>query len=281
MKTRYLVAACQMDSQNNKQANLRIAGEMIAENAAKGAEIIAFPETVNFMGKGYRHQAEPVPGPTTDFFCEQAAKHKVWIVSGSFPEEQENGKPYNTLILADPEGNIRCRYRKLHMFDVEVENTPSYKESDHNTAGNEIVLVDTELGRLGFAICYDLRFGEMFRIMALQGAQVIFLPASFTMNTGKDHWETLLRARAIENGVYIVAPNQMGKKTNMLAYGKSMIIDPWGDVIARASDKTGSILAEIDLDYLERVRRQIPSLENRRRDMYEVMGEKVRVYPGK
>ena len=280
MKTRYLVAACQMDSQNNKQANLRIAGEMIAENAAKGAEIIAFPETVNFMGKGYRHQAEPVPGPTTDFFCEQAAKHKVWIVSGSFPEEQENGKPYNTLILADPEG-IRCRYRKLHMFDVEVENTPSYKESDHNTAGNEIVLVDTELGRLGFAICYDLRFGEMFRIMALQGAQVIFLPASFTMNTGKDHWETLLRARAIENGVYIVAPNQMGKKTNMLAYGKSMIIDPWGDVIARASDKTGSILAEIDLDYLERVRRQIPSLENRRRDMYEVMGEKVRVYPGK
>lgn len=281
MKTRYLVAACQMDSQNNKQANLRIAGEMIAENAAKGAEIIAFPETVNFMGKGYRHQAEPVPGPTTDFFCEQAAKHKVWIVSGSFPEEQENGKPYNTLILADPEGNIRCRYRKLHMFDVEVENTPSYKESNHNTAGNEIVLVDTELGRLGFAICYDLRFGEMFRIMALQGAQVIFLPASFTMNTGKDHWETLLRARAIENGVYIVAPNQMGKKTNMLAYGKSMIIDPWGDVIARASDKTGSILAEIDLDYLERVRRQIPSLENRRRDMYEVMGEKVRVYPGK
>lgn len=281
MKTRYLVTACQMDSQNNKQANLRIAGEMIAENAAKGAEIIAFPETVNFMGKGYRHQAEPVPGPTTDFFCEQAAKHKVWIVSGSFPEEQENGKPYNTLILADPEGNIRCRYRKLHMFDVEVENTPSYKESDHNTAGNEIVLVDTELGRLGFAICYDLRFGEMFRIMALQGAQVIFLPASFTMNTGKDHWETLLRARAIENGVYIVAPNQMGKKTNMLAYGKSMIIDPWGDVIARASDKTGSILAEIDLDYLERVRRQIPSLENRRRDMYEVMGEKVRVYPGK
>ena len=281
MKTRYLVAACQMDSQNNKQANLRIAGEMIAENAAKGAEIIAFPETVNFMGKGYRHQAEPVPGPTTDFFCEQAAKHKVWIVSGSFPEEQENGKPYNTLILADPEGNIRCRYRKLHMFDVEVENTPSYKESNHNTAGNEIVLVDTELGRLGFAICYSRRFGEMFRIMALQGAQVIFLPASFTMNTGKDHWETLLRARAIENGVYIVAPNQMGKKTNMLAYGKSMIIDPWGDVIARASDKTGSILAEIDLDYLERVRRQIPSLENRRRDMYEVMGEKVRVYPGK
>lgn len=275
---KYLVAACQMDSQDDKQENLRIAGEMIAENAAKGARIIAFPETMNFMGKGYRHQAEPVPGPTTDFFCEEAKKHHVWIVSGSFPEVQENGKPYNTLTLVDPEGKIRCRYRKLHMFDVEVDNTPSYKESDHNTAGNEIVLADTELGRLGFAICYDLRFGEMFRIMALQGAQVIFLPASFTMNTGKDHWETLLRARAIENGVYIVAPDQMGKKTNMLAYGKSMIIDPWGDVIARASDRTGSILAEIDLDYLEKVRQQIPSLENRRGDMYEVTGKNVRVY---
>lgn len=278
MKNKYLAAVCQMDSQNDKQKNLRTVGEMIAENAAKGAEIIAFPETMNFMGEGYCSQAEPVPGPTTDFLCGEAKKHHVWIVSGSFPEVQESGKPYNTLVLVDPAGKIRCKYRKIHMFDVEVDHTPSYKESDHNTAGNEIVLADTELGRLGFAICYDLRFGEMFRIMALQGAQVIFLPASFTMNTGKDHWETLLRARAIENGVYIVAPNQMGKKTNMLAYGKSMIIDPWGDVIARASDRTGSILAEIDLDYLEKVRRQIPSLENRRGEVYEVTGEKVRIY---
>ena len=279
MKNKYLAAVCQMDSQNSKQENLRIAGEMIGENAAKGTEIIAFPETMNFMGDGYCNQAEPIPGPTTDFLCEEAGKHHVWIVSGSFPEIQTGGKPCNTLVLIDPQGRIHCKYSKLHMFDVEIDNTPSYKESDDNTAGNEIVLADTELGRLGFAVCYDLRFGEMFRIMALKGAKVIFMPSSFTMNTGKDHWETLLRARAIENGVYIIAPNQIGKKTNMIACGKSMIIDPWGDVIAKASDKTGSILAEIDLDYLENVRRQIPSLKNRRTDIYDVCSGNVKLYP--
>lgn len=290
---KYTVAVCQMDSQDDKQANLRAAGEMIDENAAKGAKIIAFPETMNFMGKGQRYQAETIPGGTTDFLCGKAKEHGVWIVSGSFPERIESAgaalsggqsgdeKPRNTLVLIDPQGKIRCKYSKIHMFDVEIANGPSYRESDHNTAGNEIVLADTELGRLGFAICYDLRFGEMFRLMALHGAQVIFIPSSFTMNTGKDHWETLLRARAIENGVYIVAPNQIGKKTNMIAYGKSMVIDPWGDVIARASDRPGSILAEIDPGYIERVRRQVPSLENRRADVYGELDralEKVGVY---
>ena len=275
MPTKYLVAACQMDSQNDKRRNLQIAEEMIAENAAKGAKIIAFPETVNYMGIGYHHQAEPIPGETTEFFCRAAKKYQTWIVTGSFPEKNRNGKPYNTLLCIDPHGSIHCKYRKLHMFDVEVENTPSYKESDHNSAGNELVLADTELGCFGFAICYDLRFGEMFRLMTLEGAKVIFLPSSFTLNTGKDHWEALIRARAIENGVYIVAPNQIGKKTNMIAYGKSMIVDPWGDVIARAGEHTGSILAEIDLDYLENVRRQIPVLENRLEDMYETVGKMI------
>lgn len=275
---KYHVAVCQMDSQNDKQENLKIAGEMIAENAAKGAKIIAFPETMNFMGKGQRYQAETVPGETTEFLCGKAKEYGIWLVSGSFPEKHESGKPRNTLVLIDPQGNIRCKYSKLHMFDVQLDNGPSYKESDYNTVGNEIVLADTELGRLGFAICYDLRFGEMFRLMALHGAQVIFMPSSFTMNTGKDHWETLLRTRAIENGVYIAAPNQIGKKTNMIAYGKSMIIDPWGDVIARAGDRPGSIIAEIDLDYIESVRRQIPSLENRRADVYEVGSERVKIY---
>ncbi len=275
---KYTVAVCQMDSQGDKKENLRRAGSMIDENAAKGAKVIAFPETMNFMGKGYRHQAEQIPGETTDFLCEKAKENHIWLVSGSFPEQHGSGKPKNTLVLIDPQGNIRCKYSKLHMFDVEVENGPSYKESEYNTAGDEIVLADTELGRFGFAICYDLRFGEMFRLMALRGAQVIFMPSSFTMNTGKDHWEALLRARAIENGVYIVAPNQIGKKTNMIAYGKSMIIDPWGDVIARASDQPCSIMAEIDPDYIENVRRQIPSLENRRTDMYEIESERVKIY---
>lgn len=275
---KYTVAVCQMDSQNDKQENLRMAADMIAENAAKGAKIIAFPETMNFIGKGYRGQAEMIPGETVDFLCGKAKEYGVWLVSGSFPEIHESGNPKNTLVLIDPEGNIRCRYSKLHMFDIKLSDGYSYKESDHNTAGDEIVLADTELGRLGFAICYDLRFGEMFRLMALKGAQVIFIPSSFTMNTGKDHWEALLRARAIENGVYIVAPNQIGKKSNMIAYGKSMVIDPWGEVIAKAGDRQCSILAEIDLDYEDTVRQQIPSLENRRTDMYEICSSKLRIY---
>ncbi len=267
---KYTVGVCQMDSQNDKQENLRIAGEMISENAAKGASIIAFPETMNFIGKGFRHQAEPIPGETSDFMCQMAKEHHVWLVTGSFPEAHESGNPKNTLLLIDPSGNIRCKYSKLHMFDVELANGGSFRESAYSTPGDEIVTMQTELGHLGMAICYDLRFPEQFRLMALAGAQVIFLPSCFSLTTGKDHWEPLLRARAIENGVYIVAPNQIGKKSNMTANGKSMVIDPWGDVIARASDRPGSFLAEIDLDYVDAVRRQIPSLENRRRDLYHL-----------
>lgn len=268
---KFLAAACQMDSQNDKEANWKAAGVMVDEAAKKGASLVVFPEMMNFMGKGYRHQAEPIPGPTSDFMCAKAKEHGIWLVTGSFPEETENGKPKNTMLLIGPEGQIRSKYSKLHMFDVEMENGLSYCESAHNTAGNEIVLADTELGRLGFAICYDLRFGEMFRIMALAGAQVICLPSSFTLESGKDHWEALIRARAIENGVYILAPNQTGKKPSMNAYGNSMIVDPWGTVAARAGERPGVILAEIDLDYLESVRKQIPVLKNRREDVYRLL----------
>lgn len=148
----------------------------------------------------------------------------------------------------------------------------SVRESDRKEPGKEIVTVQTELGHLGFAICYDMRFPELFRLMALQGAQIIFLPANFTMPTGKDHWEPILRARAIENGCYIIAPDQTGVKEKFTAYGNSMVVDPWGTVIARASDKPGVILAEIDLDYLESVRQRNPSIHNRRTDLYEING---------
>lgn len=272
---KYTVAVCQMDSRDDKQANLDQAAELIREAAAKGAAIAALPETMSFIGKGYRHQAEPVPGPTSELLCRWAREAGIWLVSGSFPEADASGKPKNTLLLIDPEGTVRCSYSKLHMFDVVIQNGPSYMESGHNSAGDRIVLADTPLGRLGFGICYDLRFPEQFRIMALHGAQVIFLPSSFTMNTGKDHWEPLLRARAIENGVYMVAPGQIGQKTGMNAYGKSMVVDPWGNVIAQAGDRPCCVTAEIDLDYLDAVRAQIPSLQNRREDVYCVSSDRV------
>jgi len=274
---KYTVALCQVDSREDKQKNLEKAGELIAEAADKGAAIAAFPETMSYIGRGYSQQAESIPGPTTDFLCREAERHGIWLVSGSFPESDISGKPKNTMVLIDPEGRIRCKYSKTHMFDVVIKNGPTYMESGHNTAGDELVMADTPLGRLGFAICYDLRFDEIFRLMALNGAQVIFVPSSFTMNTGKDHWEPLLRARAIENGVYIAAPSQIGQKTGMNAYGKSMVVDPWGNVIARASDRPCCVTAEIDLDYIDAVRAQVPSIYNRREDLYSVSG-KLKIY---
>ena len=170
--------------------------------------------------------------------------------------------------MINPQGEIIAKYHKLHTFDVTLPDGTVCDESARIHPGDEIVTVDTELGKLGFAICYDIRFPELFRIMALEGAQVIFTPASFTMPTGKDHWEPILRTRAIENGLYIVAAGQIGKKARFAAYGNSMVVDPWGTVISRAKDQPGITYGEIDLDYLDKIRQQIPSLKNRRADVY-------------
>lgn len=292
---KYFVAVCQMDSQNDKHQNLKDAENMICEASEKGADLVVFPENMNFMGKGYRYQAEPIPGPTTDFLAALAKEHGIWILSGSIPETEQNEpteqkpepadadagmpKPKNSLVLIDPEGMICCKYSKLHLFDVDLNDGSSFRESDTATQGENIVLCDTELGRLGFTICYDLRFGELYRLLSLAGAKVIFVPACFAMQTGQAHWEVLLRARAIENGVYIVACNQIGEKYNMTAYGHSMVIDPWGRIIAQAEDKPGVLMSEIDLSEIEKVRAQIPSLKNRRGDLYELLGN-VTVFEG-
>ncbi len=294
-RTKFQVAICQMDSQNDKHQNLKDAENMIREASEKGADLVVFPENMNYMGKGYRYQVEPIPGPTTDFLTALAKEHGVWILSGSIPETELNDpaeqetvsadknadkpKPKNSLVLIDPTGNICCKYSKLHLFDVDLNDGSSFRESDTATQGENIVLCDTELGRLGFTICYDLRFGELYRLLSLAGAKVIFVPACFAMQTGQAHWEVLLRARAIENGVYIVACNQIGEKYNMTAYGHSMVIDPWGRIIAQAEDKPGVLMAEIDLSEIEKVRAQIPSLKNRRGDLYELLGE-VTVFEG-
>ena len=184
------------------------------------------------------------------------------------PAQNEGKKIRNTLMLINPYGEIVCKYSKLHMYDVEVENGPSYKESDDITPGENIVLVDTPFGRWGFAICYDIRFPELFRIMAVNGAELIFTPASFSAETGVCHWETILRTRAIENSLYIAAPDQIGQKPKTTAYGHSLIIDPWGNVIADAGTDENVIIAEIDREYLQSVRKQLPSLSNRREDIY-------------
>jgi len=188
-----------------------------------------------------------------------------------YEKDAKNPLPYNTTILINPKGEVVAKYSKIHPFDVVIKYGPAIRESDQICPGNEIVTRDTgEVGHIGLSICYDMRFGELYRLMALEGAQILIVPSNFLTNTGKDHWEPLLRARAIENGCYVIAPAQCGAKPTFQAYGKSLMVDPWGNVIAKASDKPCVITAEIDLDYLGSVRSQLCTLQNRRSDIYNL-----------
>lgn len=270
---KFIAAAIQMDSTGNLQENLAAITVFVDEAAARGAKLIAMPENVNYVGTESAANAEEVPGgPTFRHLSALAQKHQVWLHCGSIYEKNpDDPRPYNCNMVINPKGELVAKYHKLHPFDVVIKNGPEVKESDRICPGSDIVTVDTgEVGHWGLSICYDIRFGEMYRLMALEGAQILFTPADFTMNTGKDHWEPLLRARAIENGCYVIAPGQYGIKPKFQAYGKSLIVDPWGNVIAKAPDHPCVITAEIDLDYLDKVRKQIFTLENRRSDLYSL-----------
>lgn len=270
---RYTAAVVQMDSQNDKGQNLREACRYIDEAAAKGAKLICFPEVMNLNGRnvGEGGGRETIPGYTTEILMAKAREHGVYIHGGSLHEQlPDDGRAGNTSFVIDPEGRIVARYRKLHTFDATLSDGTESRESDRIRPGDRIVTVDTALGRMGLSICYDIRFPELYRVMMLQGAQILFVPANFTYPTGRDHWEILLRARAIENFCYVLAADQTGQKEQYLAYGNSMIIDPWGRVLARAGSSPCVIFGQIDLDLVDHVRAQIPALRNRRTDIYDV-----------
>ena len=274
---KFTVAVLQLDSQDDVQKNLDTVVSFIEEAAARGAKLITMPESMNYVGLDNAGHAEEIPrGPTFQLMSEQAKKYGVWLHCGSIYEKNPNDpRPFNSTMVIDPRGNLAAKYHKIHPFDVVIPNGPVNRESERICPGDEIVTVDTgEVGHLGLSICYDMRFAEMYRIMALEGAQILLMPADFTMPTGKDHWETILRTRAIENGCYVVAPAQYGVKPKFQAYANSLVVDPWGNVIARASNHPQVITAEIDLDYLQQVRRQIFTLENRRPDVYSLLRTK-------
>lgn len=263
------VGLCQMNSREDPEANLAQADELIEAAAAEGADLIALPEVWTYLGPAERHRelAEPIPGPVTDRLAGHARRHRTWILGGSILEAAD-GHVHNTSTLISPEGELVARYRKIHLFDVDLPGQPPIRESSTFTAGEEIVTADTDLGRFGLSICYDVRFPELYRALAVRGAEVLFVPAAFTFETGKDHWESLLRARAIENQAYVVAPAQWGtwgrEDENRRCFGNSMVVDPWGAVIARAEDGVGVVCADIDFDHLRRVRDRLPALRHRR-----------------
>lgn len=264
---RYQVAAVQMDTGSDREANLRKIEAFAREAAGHCASLVVFPERADYMGRGMREQAEPIPGDVSGILCSLAKDLRIHILCG-VGEAQPEGNPWNTLLLVGPEGEILSRYRKLHMFKVEGVGGIHVDESRFTEAGEEIITAKSALGKLGMSICYDLRFPEMYRRMAMEGAEALFVPSDFTYDTGKDHWEVLLRARAIENTCYVVGANQCGQKLRYRAYGHSMILDPWGRVLAEAGEAEEIIYAEIDSDVIEEVRQKMPSLDNRRGDVY-------------
>lgn len=266
------VAVVQLDTKNNKQDNLNKASGFISEAANQGAELVSLPEFFNFMGEETPEKdfIEQIPeGETTQLLASLAKKHGIYIHSGSFREKHTDEKSFNTTIVIDPKGEVIEKYRKIHLFDSEIEGMPVYKESDSIQSGDEPKLVDLPFGKAGLSICYDLRFPELYRNYALNGAKILFIPAAFTSYTGMLHWEVLLRARAIENQCYVIAGNQFGSHApGKSRFGNSMIIDPWGTVIARASEGEGIIMAELKNELVEQARTNIQCFNHRKPEVY-------------
>ena len=270
--TAFDVAVLQMNSGEDKARNVETALRLIDNAAATGARLVVLPEIWTYLGneEGNRANAERIPGPITDALAAKAKQHGIYLHGGTMLEKRD-GEPklFNTTVVFDPSGELIAQYSKIHMFDVVLDGVASYKESNTVQRGEEIVTFDMDGTTVGLAICYDLRFPELFRILTLRGADVIVLPAAFTMTTGKDHWEVLIRARAIENQVYMVSCGQYGPDSSgKWCYGRSLIADPWGTVVATAPDREFMLRATVDLDYLRKVRRQVPSVQNRQADLY-------------
>jgi predicted amidohydrolase len=312
------VALVQLDAAEDVATTLSAAVDLTDEAAARGARLVALPESLQQRGSvaGYRASAAPIPGPVTDPFATLARRHRAWILLGSVAERSaDHLRPFNTSVLLAPDGSVAARYRKIHLFDVEVDDVTADRESDRATPGNAAVVADIDVEsrgaepagrqaapdsvassdpmpggrgdpprgtretmdgsrlRLGLTVCYDVRFPGLYRALAMAGAEVLCVPANFTERTGRDHWEVLLRARAIENGAYVLAPAQCGRPpVGPAAYGHSMVVDPWGIVVARASDGPGLVFAELDPRRVVDARERLPVLAHRRPEAYRLDG---------
>jgi predicted amidohydrolase len=262
-------AVIQMTSTADLSANLAAARELVGAAAGRGAQLIALPENFAYL----RREGEAIPcaqdldGEIVGTVRSLAREHGVWLLGGTFPEAAAGGRIHNTSVLVSPAGEVTAVYRKIHLFDVDLgaSGGGAYNESAVVAPGEDVVVAPTPFGDLGLSVCYDVRFPELYRAMADRGARFIAVPSAFTPETGKDHWEVLLRARAIENQAFVLAPAQCGRHSqDRRSYGRSLIVDPWGLVLAQATDRPGAVVADCDLDSLEEIRRTLPSLRHRR-----------------
>jgi predicted amidohydrolase len=268
----FLAAAVQMTSTMDVERNLATAEKLVGKAAQRGAQLVGLPENFAFMGgtDAERLQnAQSADGPIIRSYCALARRFGVTLCLGGFPESSgDPQRPYNTHFVVGQDGSIVARYRKMHLFDVELADGSVHKESRHSTPGDVPVTVSLPAPldvTLGLSVCYDLRFPELYRKLAQDGARLLLVPAAFTLHTGKDHWEVLLRARAIENLSYVMAPAQFGRHNDKRStWGKAMIVDPWGGVVARCSDREDVCVAEIDVGYAQELQRGLPALQHRR-----------------
>jgi predicted amidohydrolase len=272
MPDRIRIACVQLTASADKAANLERAERLVARAASLGADVIALPEKWNGVGNAEQLHAlaEPLEGgESVSALSRWAQTHGVSIVGGSISERREgHEKLSNTSIVVAPDGSVSAVYRKIHLFDVEVGGLV-YRESEAEEPGDEPVVTQVEDWPVGLTVCYDVRFPELYRVLALEGAELVTVPANFTERTGRDHWEVLLRARAIENQFYVAAPAQFGEPMpGRRSYGRSLVADPWGTVLAQAPDEECVIVAELDRARVRDVRAKLPSLANRQPDAY-------------
>ena len=268
------VAAIQMVSTDTLSKNLELTEKLIEEAAAKKAKLITLPENFPLMGKQDKDRltiTEPFnDGPLQLFLSEQSKRYKIWLLGGTVPLVSDNPeKVFATSLLFNPNGECIARYDKIHLFDVvlDKDDGESYRESKTFKPGNDIVVAQTEIGNIGLSVCYDLRFPEMYRKMHNENVQIITAPSAFTATTGKAHWETLLKTRAIENLCYLIASNQGGVHANgRETWGHSMIVDPWGEILAEVKEETGIAIAKIDIEKQTNLRKRFPVLTHRKLD---------------
>lgn len=267
-----LVAVAQMCSSNDIENNFRVVEQLCKEASQRGAALVCFPENFAFLGhfQDATRMAEPLSGPLFSRYAALASFYGLEISFGGFQEKAPENHVYNAHVFVNKEGAIDAVYRKIHLFVVNISDENSFNEAAHVVSGNDVVVAQSQVGMLGLSVCYDLRFAELYGTLSKRGANILLIPAAFTAETGKAHWEVLLRARAIENQCYVAASAQYGMHYKGRAtHGHAMIVDPWGNIVAQCSDKEGLAMAEIDLDYLQRVRQAMPMQAHRRPDIFE------------
>jgi predicted amidohydrolase len=265
------IGICQIKVTDDKKRNLGKAKKMIKEASLEGARIIVLPEMFNcpYQDNFFKKFAETYPAESTNLLSSLAKEFSVYIIGGSVPEK-DGSKIYNTSYSFDKKGNLIAKHRKIHLFDIDVEGKIKFKESDTLAPGDKVTVFDTEYCKIGVAICYDIRFPELIRKMVLDGAKIIIVPAAFSMTTGPAHWHIIARTRALDNQVYFLcASPARDLKASYIAYGHSLVADPWGKIIAEATEEEQILYCKIDLDYLEKIRAELPLLKHRREEIYK------------